>query len=528
MIFASLLALLVALAYYYHAAIDIDIFNTGLLDLHPILDGPEYFSGAVSILRYGEFSIRIGDDFLPSRYPFGYSLFLVPFVYFLDGSDIILAPYIANQMIGLIFLLGTFFFFFLQRRFLGAGISVGLLVTLPAFILFSRSSMSENLGSAAILLFFFLLYLAKKRDGFKYTILASSLLGISLSIRLQYALLTPALGIALLLKTRNSSSNILPLKLLLIPLTFAIASLPLLLCNYITVGEPFSTGYDFWVPDSISFSPKFIWPNLQPIWNEFSLSQNPYRVADISGTGVYLTPPFIILSIISILRSLANTNSKELAIISSAISLFSGTLLYSCSDARFFYPLMILSIFSITYLLEEIFNRRNQWNITIKFFVISILLFTLVGFPSAAGNPEKLAFSQTTSLLDETYLGDQSPSYSSIREYIEEYECQAKTLIITDMVIPYVSSLLSEDAVVIPATDNHDFRFSNQWKFGADDCDQYIQRFLSRGDRIIFLSKEKLNTGTAPAFPDVSNRVWKKLPVSTDSLIYELVPVSEP
>ncbi|NER79347.1 MAG: glycosyltransferase family 39 protein [Leptolyngbya sp. SIO1D8] len=532
-LYASLFALCIALTYYYRAVIGIDIFNTYLPDLGPMPDGQEYLAGAISLLNEGRFGFRIGDDFLPSRYPFAYPVLLVPFVYFLEKKAVILAPYLANQTLGIIILIGTFLFFFCQKRFMAAGIAVLLLVTLPAFVIFSRSSMSENLGALTILAIFLLLYLAAKKSNFRYIVFASFILGLSLSVRLQHVLLAPALGAILLINSREASRRKLSIwQLLSVPLAFLVAVTPLLLYNWKTFGSPCSTGYDFWVPGSIAFKLEFILPNLLPIWNEFSLSQDAYRVAHIFGPGVYLTSPFIFLSIVSILRGFLSANLKSLAMMIAATVFCVGTLLYRFSneggvyfwDERFIYPLMILSIFPIADFFESSFRQRSFTKIRVKSCLILLLLLTLIGFPSIAGYPAKFTFSQTGSLLDRGYLGDRSFMYSTTVEYLETYDDGTATLIITDMVPFFVNSLLNENATVIPASGAHTFGFSTaQWKFDSDDRDQYIQRFLNKDDRIIFLSKEKLNTGIDPAFPNIPKQVWKKLSVSTDSLIYELI-----
>ena len=80
-----------------------------LLDLGPYPDAVEYFAQANSILKQGAPKIQIGYDKLPSRYPPGYSLLMIPWLSCLPHHGI-LAPFRTNQTIGLLLLLGGFDF----------------------------------------------------------------------------------------------------------------------------------------------------------------------------------------------------------------------------------------------------------------------------------------------------------------------------------------------------------------------------------------------------------------------------------
>ena len=51
-----------------------------LLDLGPYPDAVEYFAQANSILKEGAPTIQIGYDKLPSRYPPGYPLLMIPWL----------------------------------------------------------------------------------------------------------------------------------------------------------------------------------------------------------------------------------------------------------------------------------------------------------------------------------------------------------------------------------------------------------------------------------------------------------------
>ncbi|MGE5219260.1 MAG: hypothetical protein ACM3SP_19860, partial [Chloroflexota bacterium] len=174
-----------SLFFYYGAVLRIDLKETSFLDLGPHTDAVEYFAQAKSILRYGAPTIQIGYDKLPSRYPAGYPILMIPWLKVLPERDIILAPFRTNQSIGLLLLLGSFALYLRIGRPLAGGLAVLLLATQPAFVTYSRSSMSDLSCAAAAVLAFALIYLglASRRRWPIYC--AAIVLGLSLCIRPQ-------------------------------------------------------------------------------------------------------------------------------------------------------------------------------------------------------------------------------------------------------------------------------------------------------------------------------------------------------
>src|ERR1700756_2298137 len=107
----GVLLLLCALAFYYFAVLRIDYTKTTLLDLAPHPDATEYLAQAKSLRRDAWPYIQIGYDKLPSRYPFGYPMLMLPWLKVLQGADSVLAPFRTNQTIGLSLLLTVFAFY---------------------------------------------------------------------------------------------------------------------------------------------------------------------------------------------------------------------------------------------------------------------------------------------------------------------------------------------------------------------------------------------------------------------------------
>src|SRR6266699_2242776 len=143
----GILCFVLSLLFYYGAVLRVEVKRTNFLDLGPYTDAVEYFAQANSILKEGAPTIQIGYDRLPSRYPPGYPVLMIPWLRFLPHNGI-LAPFRTNQTIGLLLLAGSFVFYFVIGRPLAGGLAALLVATQPAFITFSRSSMSDLGGGA--------------------------------------------------------------------------------------------------------------------------------------------------------------------------------------------------------------------------------------------------------------------------------------------------------------------------------------------------------------------------------------------
>src|SRR5437773_7652999 len=189
----GVLLLLVALTFYYFAVLRIDYSKTMLLDLAPYPDATEYFAQAKEIYLDAWPSIQICYEKLPSSYPFGYPVLMVPWLKILPEADAALAPFRTSQTMGLLLLLAVFVFYAYLAMPLTAGFAALLLATLPAFFTFCRSSLSEVTASLLIVLAFMFAYLGIKEERRWKIYLSAILLGLSLNIRIQSLVFVPLL-----------------------------------------------------------------------------------------------------------------------------------------------------------------------------------------------------------------------------------------------------------------------------------------------------------------------------------------------
>src|SRR6188474_68913 len=176
--------LILSLLFYYGTVLRVPFSRTDFLDLGPYPDAVEYFAQADSMLKQELPAIQIGYDKLPSRYPPGYPLLMLPWLKLLQDNKI-LAPFRTNETIGFLLLVGGFMFYVGIGKPLAGGLATLLLATQPAFVTFSRSSMSDLTAGAVTVLAFALVYLglAWRRRWLIYC--AALVLGLSLCIRPQ-------------------------------------------------------------------------------------------------------------------------------------------------------------------------------------------------------------------------------------------------------------------------------------------------------------------------------------------------------
>src|ERR1051325_2085624 len=302
MMTTGLLCFVLSLVFYYCTVLRLQLQRTDFLDLGPYPDAVEYFAQANSITKEGAPTIQIGYDKLPSRYPPGYPLLMIPWLSCLRHHGI-LAPFTTNQTIGLLLLIGSFGFYFAIGRALAGGLAALLLSTQPAFITFSRSSLSDLSGATAAILAVVLVYLAFRQMKRWPIYAAAIVLGLALCIRPQLLFFSPILIAAALFPVRDSWLRWF-LHCCLIGVVFVAAAVPYFAFNTLQFGSPMKTGYNFWVPEwadsARSFSLHNVPTQLAMLWSDITASWTNFRVANLFGTGTYIVAPLIVLALIGL------------------------------------------------------------------------------------------------------------------------------------------------------------------------------------------------------------------------------------
>ena len=436
-------------------------------------------------------------------------------------------------MLGLITIAGVFSFFVLQRRHVAAGVAVLLIATLPTFITFARSSMSETSGAFVILCAFGLVFLGQERNDFRFFVVAGACLGFATTLRIQLVMFAPLLscvffledGARPLARVRQS---------MIIGLAFIAGIAPTLWANWASTGNPLTSGYAFWLPTrtlNADFGLEYVAPKLRSVWNELTLQPNRFTSANIFGTGAFLTPPFIVLSAIASTLYLFRADRKRAIRVAATIPFAFGTTTYYFDSLRLYHPFWLLMVFPIAHLCEELNASRDRAQAS-RFrrgLIAAAVVAVLVGVPSSAGYPPGLVFSQTMSLSEKTYLGARSPNYEALMA-LKELGLGGPVLVVTEISPVFGSSILDPTYRVIPGNNDHDFQFSHDWMFGDTERELAIFQAFERGERVVLLSprpsvdrrgvQERLGLSWAHRLVD--------LKVTDRAMVLEVTPLQDP
>ncbi len=476
----SIFCFVLALLFYWGAVLRIDFNRTDFLDLNPYPDAVEYFAQANSILKQGAPTIQIGYDKLPSRYPPGYPILMIPWLKFLPHNGI-LAPFRTNQTIGALLLTGSFIFYLAVGRPLAGGLAALLIATQPAFITFSRSSISDFSGGAVLMLVFALVYLglAWRRRLLIYC--AAIVLGLSLCIRPQLVFMAPIL-IAMALFPANVSWARWFVHCCLVLVVFAVATSPYFILNTLEFGHPLKTGYEFWVPSLADKQGAFSLHNVPRhggmIWSEITASWDQFRVANLFGTGTYVVPAFIFLSILGL--AFVRMGRFEISAVLAGIIYTMATVTYTYVEGRFyiavFFLLVPLAVLPSAWAVGQALKMRFSIS---GVGVLAIFLLSCIGYPSQSGFRPKGGRSQAWDALDYANGNGKSLRYEAHKEFIRIFR-NAPGIVLSDIEPPYLNALLPKPFVAAPVDGHHDYCYSRLWHYGKPEAAQLVANGLGR------------------------------------------------
>jgi hypothetical protein len=527
----GILLLLCALTFYYFAVLRVDYSRTALLDLGPHTDATEYFAQARALLKDGWPSIQIGYDQLPSRYPFGYPVLMLPWLKILPDADAVLAPFRTNQTLGLLLLMAVFGFYAYLAMPLTGGLAAVLLATLPGFFTFCRSSMSEIGASVLIVLAFMFAYLGLKEERRWKIYLSTVLLGLSVNIRIQSLFFAPLLlAMALFPLTERRWRWFLHCAAL--PAVFTLAASPVLILNTILFQSPFKTGYDFWAPylaeSHLLFSLRFIPTNLAALWSEIAVRPLGFHTANIFGAGTTFVPAFIGLTCIGLFfmridRFVICAFMAGLAFLTLILSHNSKLV-----DARYYLPLLILliavAVLPVTWAAQNILARRRT---VTALAVFALFAAACLGFPSRSGyNTREIDRSQAWDALHFTDPPYQSIAFIAQRDFANLLKGQPG-IVLSDIDPAYLNALSAESVVAAPIDGNNHYKWSKIWRYDQLRALTLVYHGLEQSLPVyaLFVSQKDMtiNQSRLPAVPGYE---WHILSNSRgQAAILKLAPV---
>lgn len=525
-VFGGVLLLLCALAFYYLAVIRIDYRKTILLDLDPHTDAIEYFAQAKALLQDGRPFIQIGYEKLPSRFPFGYPALMLPWLKILPAVDAILAPFRTNQTLGVLLLLAVFVFYTYLAMPLTGGLATLLLVTLPGFFTFCRSSISEISASLLIVLAFMFAYLGLSEERRWKIYLSAILLGLSVNIRIASFFFAPLLLAMALFPLRGVRWRWL-LHCSAIPIVFVIAVSPVLVLNYIQLQSPFKTGYDFWVSNELLiismrnidnlylgnglFSLYYVPPNALTLWKEFTLQPYGYDTAHLFGTGTVFVPAFLLLTCAGLVfirgnRFVACAFSAGLTYAAAMLGYLFGR------DGRFYLPLLILlvavAVLPVNWAARNLFAGRRLTALAI------FVLFAgaCLGYPSRSGyNTRDIGRSQAWDALHFADPPRPSIQFAAQRDFATLLKRQPG-IVLSDIDPVYLNALLPRWFIAAPIDGNHHYKLSSTWRYDKPRAIALVEHGLQQSLPVyaLFVSREEVARNQA-RLPNVPGYEWRTL-----------------
>jgi hypothetical protein len=508
----GILCFVLSLLFYYGAVLRLDLKQTSFLDLGPSTDAVEYFAQANSILRYGVPTIQIGYDKLPSRYPPGYPILMVPWLKVLPQRDIILAPFRTNQTIGLLLLLGCFALYLRIGRPLAGGLAALLLATQPAFVTYSRSSMSDLSCAAAAVLAFALVYLglASRRRWPIYC--TAVVLGVSVSIRPQLLFFAPLLISMALFPVFRSRAKWL-LHCVLVILTFALAASPYFILNTFEFGHPLKTGYDFWVPwfteKQKMFSVHSVPQQLAMIWSEVTASWDQFRVANLFGTGTYVVPAFALLSVAGL--AFLQFRRFEISALLAGTVFFVATATFRFVDGRFYLPILFLlvplAVLPAEWAIRESFRSRYLF---LGVAVLALFVLSCVGYPSRSGFKPQTGRSQAWDALKYASAHGKSIQYDAQKKFARRFKDEPG-IVLSDIDPAYLNALLPKPFVAAPIDNHHYYCYSRLWHYGKVEAIRLVQSGLDHATPVYALLVPLIDDDQdVQRLPSIQGYSWRR------------------
>ena len=504
----GILCLVVALLFYYGTVLRIEFKRTDFLDLNPYPDAVEYFAQANSILKEDSPTIQIGYDRLPSRYPPGYPVLMIPWLRFLPHNAI-LAPFRTNQTIGLLLLAGTFLLYLMIGRPLAGGLAALLIATQPAFITFSRSSMSDLSGGASAVLVFALVYLglAWRRRWLIYC--AAIVLGLSLCIRPQLLFLAPLL-IAMALFPGIDSWTKWFIHCCLVLVVFALAASPYFILNTLEFGNPLRTGYEFWgLSTKTAFSLHNVPAQAAWLWSEITASWDQFRVANLFGTGTYFVPAFIFLSALGF--AFIRVRRFEISALLAASTYFVAIVTYAYVEGRFYIPIFFLLVALAVLPAEWAVSQALRGRFSIWVFgVMTVFLLSCIGYPSQSGFKPKGGRSQAWDALHYENGNGKSFGYEAQKEFIRFFQ-DAPGIVLSDIDPTYLNVLLPKPFVAAPIDGKHNYSYSRDWHYGKVEALRLVQSGLDHATPVYALLVPPINGDQdVRRLPLIQGYSWKR------------------
>ena len=406
----------------------------------------------------------------------------------------------------------AFVLYFVIGRPLAGGLAALLITTQPAFVTFSRSSMSDLSGGAVIVLAFALAYLGLRWRRRWLIYLAAVVLGLSLCIRPQLLFMAPLL-IAMALFPANVSWTKWFMHCCLALLVFAVATSPYFILNTLEFGHPLKTGYEFWVPaladKQAAFSLHNVPPQVALIWSEITASWDQFRVANLFGTGTYVVPAFIFLSMLGL--PFVRMRRFEISAFLAGTAYFAAIVTYAYVEGRFYIPIFFLLVALAVLPAEWAVGRALKGRVSVLGVgVLAVFLLSCIGYPSQSGFKPTGGRSQAWDALHYANGNGKSLWYEAQKEFSRFFR-NAPGIVLSDIDPFYLNVLLPKPFVAAPIDDHHNYCYSRLWHYGKVEARRLVQSGLDHATPVYALLLPSNNDDRdVHRLPSIQGYTWKR------------------
>ncbi len=436
----------------------------------------------------------------------------------------VFAPFRTNQTVGLILILATYLFYLALKRPLAAGLAALTLATMPAFVTYSHSSLSDLAGAGISLLAFGLMFLGLSKRQRVYIYAAAVVLGLSILIRPQLIFLAPLLiGMALFPGTQSRGRWLLHCVLCLV--VFAAAASPFFILNYLEFGSPFRTGYDFWVTGLQIFSMHNIPLQFGLLLGLITATWPQYSAANLFGTGTYIVPAYFLLALIGLW--FVPRGRFFYSALLSVVAFCAVILTYLFLDGRFYMPIFFLMLSLVVAAVETSIIRlyHGRWSVG-AIAILSLFLLTCVGYPSQSGYKPVGNRAQTWDAFRYWSYGIRSHDYE-VEKSFERQVGNAPGVVFSDLNPVYLNALLPKGFMAAPIDDQHAYNKIAAWRYGTTEARALAAKSLAKHLPVYaLLTSDAAKTLQTERLPMPDGYRWQKSMVSSGNAttIMTLVP----
>jgi len=294
---------------------------------------------------------------------------------------------------------------------------------------------------------------------------------------------------------------------------FAAAASPYFIQNTFEFGHPLKTGYEFWVPTlgdkQAAFSFHNVPRQMGTIWSEVTVSWDQFRVANLFGTGTYVLPAFVCLSILGL--AFVRMRRFEISAFLAGIVYFVATVTFTYADARLYIPVFFLLLALAVLPAEWAVGEALKMRFSISTLgVLIIFLLTCVGYPSQSGFRPKRNRSQAWDAIHYANGNGKSVWYKAQKQFIRSFR-NAPGIVLSDIDPPYLNALLPKPFVAAPIDDHHNYCFSQLWHYGKVEAIRLVQSGLDHATPVYALLVPSTHDDEdIQRLPSIEGHVWKR------------------